>query len=155
MERPKEYANVIFDEIDIGATAELAITLTQNQIGLAVIVSGDVDALYVKELGAGDTRTEPRKTEAAGAEAIVSILQGTQPWNPLSVILHTNSAPRISGCMQYHRARSKHALRGSRVSICCFMRQLNNRPSMTWLTSTTWAWPPPTWRLDMRRSSPE
>ena len=113
MEQPKEYTNVIFDEIQIGATAELAITLTQNQIDLAAIVSGDVDALYVKEPGAGDTRTEPRKTEAARAEAIVSILQGTQPWNPLSVMLHTNLAPRISGCMQYRRARSKHALRGA------------------------------------------
>ena len=95
MEQPKEYTNVIFDEIQIGATAEFAITLTQNQIDLAAIVSGDVDALYVKELGAGDTRTEPRKTEAAGAEAIVSILLGTRLPGPGTRILHRDL--RFSG----------------------------------------------------------
>jgi phosphate acetyltransferase len=95
MEQPKEYTNVIFDEIQIGTTAELAITLTQNQIDLAAIVSGDVDALYVKELGAGDTRTEPRQTEAAGAEAIVSILLGTRLPGPGTRILHRDL--RFSG----------------------------------------------------------
>src|SRR5512136_3015834 len=88
MEQPKEYTNVIFDEIQIGTTAELAITLTQNQIDLAAIVSGDVDALYVTQLGAGDTRTEPRKTEAAGAEAIISIILGTRLPGPGTKILH-------------------------------------------------------------------
>jgi phosphate acetyltransferase len=95
MEQPKEYTNVIFDEIQIGTTAEFAITLTQNQIDLAAIVSGDVDALYVKELGAGDTRTEPRQTEAAGAEAIVSILLGTRLPGPGTRILHRDL--RFSG----------------------------------------------------------
>ena len=95
MEQPKEYTNVIFDEIDIGANAEFAITLTQNQIDLAAIVSGDVDALYVKQLGAGDTRIEPRKTEAAGAEAIISILLGTRLPGPGTRILHRDL--RFSG----------------------------------------------------------
>src|SRR5512136_1722195 len=95
MEQPKEYTNVIFDEIQIGTTAELAITLTQNQIDLAAIVSGDVDALYVQQVGAGDTRTEPRKTEAAGAEAIISILLGTRLPGPGTRILHRDL--RFSG----------------------------------------------------------
>jgi acyl dehydratase len=42
MEPVKEYTNVTFDEIQIGTSAEIAVTLTQNQIDLAAMVSGDV-----------------------------------------------------------------------------------------------------------------
>jgi len=77
-ESMKELTNVTFDEIQIGATADVTVTMTQNQVDLAAMVSGDVDAFYLKQPGAGDTRIEPRKTEAAGAEAIISILLGTR-----------------------------------------------------------------------------
>lgn len=90
MVSPQELTNVTFEEIQIGATEKLTITLQQNQIDVAAMVSGDVDAFYMKGAGTGDTRQEPRKTEAAGAEAIISILLGTKLPGPGSKILHRN-----------------------------------------------------------------
>jgi phosphate acetyltransferase len=87
---PKELTNVTFEEIKVGATAELTVTLTQNQIDVAAMVSGDVDAFYTKGLGAGDTRQQPKKTEAAGAEAIVSMLLGARMPGPGTKIVHRN-----------------------------------------------------------------
>ncbi len=84
----KELTNVLFDEIRVGVTTELTVTLMQNQIDVAAIVSGDVDAFYVKAVGAGDARQEPRRTEAAGAEALISILLGTRMPGPGTKILH-------------------------------------------------------------------
>lgn len=84
----KELTNVTFDEIQVGTTDELTVTLMQNQIDVAAIVSGDVDAFYVKEAGAGDSRQEPRRTEAAGAEAIISILLGMRLPGPGTKIRH-------------------------------------------------------------------
>ncbi len=91
----KELTNVPFDEIKIGATSELTVTMTQNQIDVAAMVSGDVDAFYLKGAGAGDTRHEPRKTEAAGAEAVISILLGARLPGPGTKILHRDL--RFSG----------------------------------------------------------
>ena len=88
MEPVKEYTNVTFDEIKIGATAEITVTLTQNQIDLAAMVSGDVDAFYLMKPGDADKRQEARTTEAAGAEAIISIVLGTRLPGPGSKILH-------------------------------------------------------------------
>ena len=88
MEPLREFTNVTFDEIQIGASADLTVTLTQTQIDLAAMVSGDVDAFYVKGAGAGDTRQEARRAEAAGAEAIVSIILGTRLPGPGTKILH-------------------------------------------------------------------
>jgi phosphotransacetylase/acyl dehydratase len=87
---PKELTNVTFEEIKVAATAELTVTLTQNQIDVAAMVSGDVDAFYTKGLGAGDTRQQPKKTEAAGAEAIVSMLLGARMPGPGTKIVHRN-----------------------------------------------------------------
>ncbi len=47
-ERLKEFTNVTFDEIRIGDKADLVVTMKQNQIDVAAIVSGDVDAFYLK-----------------------------------------------------------------------------------------------------------
>ena len=88
MEPMKEFTNVIFDEIRIGATSELTVTMTQNQIDLAAMVSGDVDAFYLMQPGDADKRQEASKTEAAGAEAIISIILGTRLPGPGSKILH-------------------------------------------------------------------
>ncbi len=88
MEPLKEFTNVIFDEIQIGATSELTVTLTQNQIDLAAMVSGDVDAFYLMQPGDADKRQEAKKTEAAGAEAIISIILGTRLPGPGTKILH-------------------------------------------------------------------
>jgi phosphate acetyltransferase len=95
MEPLKEFTNVTFDEIQVGASTELAVTLTQSQIDVAAMVSGDVDAFYVKGAGAGDTRQEAKRVEAAGAEAIVSIILGTRLPGPGTKILHRDL--RFSG----------------------------------------------------------
>jgi phosphate acetyltransferase len=86
--RLEEYTNVTFDEIQVGASAELSATMTQGQIDVAAMVSGDVDAFYLKKKGGGDTRLEPRRTEAAGAEAFISIILGTRLPGPGTKIVH-------------------------------------------------------------------
>jgi phosphate acetyltransferase len=88
MEPLKELTNVTFDKIQIGTSAEITVTLTQNQIDLAAMVSGDVDAFYLMQPGDADKRQEARTTEAAGAEAIISIVLGTRLPGPGSKILH-------------------------------------------------------------------
>ena len=88
MEPMKEFTNVTFDEIQIGTSAEITVTLTQSQIDLAAMVSGDVDAFYLMQPGDADKRQEAKKTEAAGAEAIISIVLGTRLPGPGSKILH-------------------------------------------------------------------
>ncbi len=95
MVEPQELTNVTFDEIQVGAMKEATVTLTQHQIDVAAIVSGDVDALYVKGVGTGDTRLEPKKTEAAGAEAMISILLGARMPGPGTKIVHRDL--RFSG----------------------------------------------------------
>jgi phosphate acetyltransferase len=95
MEPVKEYTNVTFDEIQIGTSAEITVTLTQNQIDLAAMVSGDVDAFYLMPKGDADTRQEAKTTEAAGAEAIISIVLGTRLPGPGSKIVHRDL--RFSG----------------------------------------------------------
>jgi phosphotransacetylase/acyl dehydratase len=92
---PQELTNITFDEIKVGDTAEVTVTLKQNQIDVAAIVSGDVDAFYMKDAGSADSRREPRKTEAAGAEAILSILLGARMPGPGTKIVHRDL--RFSG----------------------------------------------------------
>ena len=92
---PQELTNVTFDEIKVGDTAEVTVTLKQNQIDVAAIVSGDVDAFYMKDAASADSRREPRKTEAAGAEAIISILLGARMPGPGTKIVHRDL--RFSG----------------------------------------------------------
>ena len=84
----QEFMNVTFDEMLVGTTVELTVTMTQNQVDVAAIVSGDVDALYMRGASSGDTRQQPRKTEAAGAEALVSILLGSRLPGPGTKIVH-------------------------------------------------------------------
>jgi phosphotransacetylase/acyl dehydratase len=90
MEPLKEFTNVLFQEIQIGAALELEITLTQNQIDLAAMVSGDVDAFYLKGRQMKDVRRDARLVEAAGAEAMISIILGTRLPGPGTKILHRN-----------------------------------------------------------------
>ena len=52
------------------------------------MVSGDVDAFYLMQPGDADKRQEAKKTEAAGAEAIISIVLGTRLPGPGTKILH-------------------------------------------------------------------
>ncbi len=80
----EKFTNVVFDEIQVGATAELAITLNQSQIDVTAMVSGDLNSFYVKS---EDTRSDPRRSEAAGAESLVSIVLGTRLPGPGTKIL--------------------------------------------------------------------
>ena len=92
---PQELTNVTFDEIKVGDTAEITITLAQNQVDVAAMVSGDVDAFYMKGAGDRDTRQQPKKTEAAGAEALVSVVLGSRLPGPGTKIVQRNL--RFSG----------------------------------------------------------
>ena len=84
----KEMTNLTFDEIHIGTTDEVTVTLTQNQIDVAAMVSGDVDAFYTGSKVKGDSRQEPKRTEAAGAEALVSVILGARLPGPGTKIVH-------------------------------------------------------------------
>jgi phosphotransacetylase/acyl dehydratase len=95
MEPIQELTNVTFDEIKAGDTTELTVTMTQSQIDVAAIVSGDVDAFYVKGAAAGDLRQQTKKTEAAGAEAVISILLGARLPGPGTKIVQRDL--RFSG----------------------------------------------------------
>jgi phosphate acetyltransferase len=69
--------NVTFDEIQAGASASLTRTLSQTDIEVLALVSGDVDPFHV----AADReamRADGSTTEAAGAEALVAAVLGTR-----------------------------------------------------------------------------
>jgi phosphate acetyltransferase len=70
--------NVTFDEIPAGAEASLTRTLSQTDVEVLALVSGDVDPFHVAGNGAAGVRTDPTTTEAAGAEALVAAVLGTR-----------------------------------------------------------------------------
>lgn len=87
MSQKNEYTNVTFDEIRIGQTSELSVTLTKNQIELLAFVSGDVDALHLKQVTPFKKIGSGKHTEAAGAVALLSAVIGTRLPGPGSKIL--------------------------------------------------------------------
>src|SRR6516165_5288599 len=81
--------NVTFDEIQAGASAELTRTLSQTDVEVLALVSGDVDPFHVT--GDGTTvRTNASTTEAAGAEALIAAVLGTRLPGPGMKILKEN-----------------------------------------------------------------
>jgi phosphotransacetylase/acyl dehydratase len=70
--------NVTFDEIRVGAMAEFRHTLSQADIELLALVSGDVDPFHLTGEGAAKTRRDARTTEAVGAQAIIAAALGTR-----------------------------------------------------------------------------
>jgi phosphate acetyltransferase len=70
--------NKTFDEIQIGAEASLTRTLSQTDIEVLALVSGDVDPFHVEGNGAAGVRADARTTEAVGAEALIAAVLGTQ-----------------------------------------------------------------------------
>jgi len=70
--------NVTFDEIRLGATAEFVHTLSQADIELLALVSGDVDPFYLAGEGAAKSRVDSTTTEAVGAQAIIAAALGTR-----------------------------------------------------------------------------
>ena len=80
----KEMTNVTFDEIRIGQTAEMTVTLTKNQVDLLAVFSGDVDAYHLKS---PEKPGNGKRTEAAGAVALISAVIGTRLPGPGAKIL--------------------------------------------------------------------
>lgn len=87
----QDMANVPFQEIKAGQSAELSITLTKTQVDMLALVSGDVDALHLTG-ETGFSRTDVHKTEAVGAEAILSNVIGIKLPGPGSRILSRSLA---------------------------------------------------------------
>jgi phosphate acetyltransferase len=70
--------NVTFDEIPAGAEASLTRTLSQTDVEVLALVSGDVDPFHVAGDGKAGVRADASTTEAAGAEALVAAVLGTR-----------------------------------------------------------------------------
>jgi phosphate acetyltransferase len=79
--------NVTFDEMRVGATAEFRRTLSQADIELLAMVSGDVDPFHLTGEGAASVRPDVRSTEAVGAQAIIAAALGTRLPGPGMTIL--------------------------------------------------------------------
>ncbi len=69
--------NVTFDEIQPGASVSLTRTLSQTDIEVLAIVSGDVDPFHVAGNGPA-ARPDATTTSAAGAEALIAAALGTR-----------------------------------------------------------------------------
>jgi phosphate acetyltransferase len=69
--------NVTFDEIQAGASASLTRTLSQTDIEVLALVSGDVNPFHVEANGSTEER-DASTIEAAGAEALVAAVLGTK-----------------------------------------------------------------------------
>jgi phosphate acetyltransferase len=69
--------NVTFDEIQVGASASLTRTLSQTDIEVLALISGDVDPFYVSGNGS-NARLDHRSVESAGAEVLVAAVLGTK-----------------------------------------------------------------------------
>ena len=79
--------NVTFDEMRVGATAEFRRMLSQADIELLAMVSGDVDPFHLTGEGAASVRPDVRSTEAVGAQAIIAAALGTRLPGPGMTIL--------------------------------------------------------------------
>jgi phosphotransacetylase/acyl dehydratase len=91
MSTVREMSNVPFGEIAVGQSAELSITLTKTQLDMLALVSGDADAFHFTG-DEGYNRSDVRKTEAVGAEAILSAVIGIKLPGPGSRILSRSLA---------------------------------------------------------------
>jgi phosphate acetyltransferase len=119
--------NVTFDEIQDGASASLTRTLSQTDIEVLALVSGDVDPFHVDGRGTA-VRPDARTTEAAGAEALIAAVLGTRLPGPGMKILREN--------LQYHgtiavgdtltatvTAKEKRPQGGEVAFACCCVNQ--------------------------------
>jgi phosphotransacetylase/acyl dehydratase len=115
--------NVTFDEIQSGASATLTRTLSQTDIEVLALVSGDVDPFHIEGNGAAGVRSDASTTEAAGAEALIAAALGTRLPGPGMTILREDL--RFRGRIAVGdtltatvTAREKRA-EGSEVSFAC------------------------------------
>jgi phosphate acetyltransferase len=70
--------NKTFGEIQVGQEASLTRRLSQTDIEVLALVSGDVDPFHVAGEEAAGVRMDASTTEAAGAEALVAAVLGTR-----------------------------------------------------------------------------
>ncbi len=82
--------NVTFDEIQAGASASLTRTISQTDVEVLALVSGDVDPFHVEGNGAAAVRADASSTEASGAEALIAGVLGTRLPGPGMKILREN-----------------------------------------------------------------
>jgi phosphate acetyltransferase len=116
-------SNVTFDEIEPGASADLTRTLSQTDIQVLALVSGDVDPFHVKANGDASSRRDANTIEAAGAEALVAAVLGTKLPGPGTKILRENLEFRGQASVGDKltarvTAREKHR-RGAEVVFDC------------------------------------
>lgn len=82
--------NLTFDEIEVGATESLTHTLTQTEIEVLALVSGDANPFYTQEEGAAEARADGNITQGAGAETFISVVLGTKLPGPGMKIVEQN-----------------------------------------------------------------
>jgi phosphate acetyltransferase len=90
MGKSSPITNVTFDEIQTGATATLTRTLSQTDIEVLALVSGDVDPFHLTGNGAKIERPDATATEGAGAEALIAAVLGTKLPGPGMKIVQEN-----------------------------------------------------------------
>ena len=62
--------NVTFDEIEIGASANLSHVISQTAVEVLALLSGDVDPFVLQGDGLDEVRPDAGSTEAAGGLAL-------------------------------------------------------------------------------------
>lgn len=82
--------NLTFDEIEVGASERLTHILTQTEIEVLALVSGDANPFYIHEEGATEARADGNITQGTGAEAFISAVLGTKLPGPGMKIVEQN-----------------------------------------------------------------
>lgn len=80
--------NVTFDEIQPGTTASMTRRLSQTDIEVLALVSGDVDPFHVETNGSDSVLSDASTIEGVGAEALVAGVLGIRLPGPGMTILH-------------------------------------------------------------------
>jgi phosphate acetyltransferase len=79
--------NLTFDEIQVGASADLTRAVSQTDVELLALLSGDVDPFHVAADGAAGARPDAGTAGPVGAEALVAAVLGTKLPGPGMKIL--------------------------------------------------------------------
>ncbi len=79
--------NVTFDEIHVGASATYCHTISQSDIELFALMTGDVDPFHIEGAESGNIRPYGQTTEAIGAAAMIAAALGTRLPGPGMVVL--------------------------------------------------------------------
>ena len=82
--------NVTFDEIEPGASAELSRTLSQTDIEMLALVSGDANPFHIKKNGDVNGLRDANSVEAAGTEALIAAVLGLKLPGPGTKIIGEN-----------------------------------------------------------------